>query len=149
MPADNNTPLPPRAPISHESLARLVDRFYDKVSADPKLGAVFNPIVEDWPEHKRLLTSFWSSVALRAGSYRGNPLAMHRPLGIDRSHFERWLELWRATVPEVLDNDGAAQMIDYAERIGQGMRMGLGLGDHPRGRDLGIPITQVPRNPAS
>ena len=129
----------PRLALDETAIAFLVDRFYDKVRADAKLGAVFNPIVHDWPEHKRRLTSFWCSVALRAGSYRGNPMAMHRPLPIDRSHFDRWLALWRDTVPEVLDEAGTAAMIEYAERIGRGLRMGMGL-EGPRGRDLGIPI---------
>ncbi len=136
---------PTRAALSHASLARLVDRFYDKVSADAMLGAMFNPVVEDWDEHKRLLTSFWCSVALRAGTYRGNPMAMHRPLGIGREHFQRWLALWRETVPEVLDDSGTAAMIDYAERIGQGLRMGLGLEDPPRARTLGLPVTGTTR----
>jgi hemoglobin len=137
-------PLQPlRVHIREHDIARLIDRFYDKVSADDHIGPIFNDVVEDWSVHKRLLTSFWCSVALRAGTYRGNPLGKHMPLPIDRSHFERWLELWRETVPEVLDAEAAAQMIEYAERIGRGMRMGLGLGDRPRGRDLGIPIRSM------
>lgn len=134
-------------PLDEDSLTLLVDRFYDKVSADPMLGAVFNPVIEDWPTHKRLLVSFWASVALRAGSYRGNPMAKHRPLGIGREHFDRWLALWRETVPEILDADGSTEMIEYAERIGQGLRIGLGLGDRPRARELGIPIARIARVP--
>ncbi|HET6430623.1 MAG TPA: hypothetical protein VFG40_00155, partial [Dyella sp.] len=53
-------------------------------------------------------------------------------------HFDRWLALWRPTCAEVLDAAGAALMIDYAERIGQSLKLGLGL--RPRGRDLGAPI---------
>jgi hemoglobin len=140
---------PAGLPIDEASLARLVDRFYDKVRVDARLGPVFNAVVVDWDEHKRLLTSFWCSVALRAGSYHGNPMAQHRPLPIDRSHFERWLALWRETVPEILDEAASATMIDYAERIGQGLRIGLGLGGHPRARELGIPIARITRPPAS
>ena len=53
--------------LDEDALARPVDRFYDRVRADGLLGPVFNAAVHDWPEHKRLLTRFWSSVALRAG----------------------------------------------------------------------------------
>ena len=121
----------------HEAqLAQLVDRFYDKVSADPMLGPVFNPIVEDWNHHKALLTSFWSTVALRTAQYRGNPLAKHQPLGIGKAHFERWLMLWGETAREVLpDPESAELMIGYAERIGYGMRVGLGISDHMHERD--------------
>jgi hemoglobin len=139
------SPSPTRSALDQAGIARLVDRFYDKVSGDPMLGAIFNPRIEDWNAHKRLLASFWSSVALRAGSYRGNPMAKHNPLPIGNAHFERWLDLWRQTVPEVLDDAGAETMIEYAERIGRGLRMGMGLGDRPRARELGIPLARVPR----
>jgi hemoglobin len=128
-------------------VAVLVDRFYDKVRADPMLGPVFNAIVDDWDEHKRLLTSFWATVALRTGSYRGNPMAKHRPLPIGRQHFERWLALWRETTVEVLDQQSSILMAGYAERIGRGLRMGMGLGDRPRAHELGISLRTVPPAP--
>lgn len=126
--------------LDEAHIATLVDRFYDKVRADDLIGPVFNAAVDDWDEHKRLLTRFWCSVALRAATYRGNPLSKHKPLSIGREHFTRWLELWHQTVPEIMSEDAATVMTDYAERIGQGMRMGLGIGDRPRGRDIGIPM---------
>ena len=128
------TALPP----DESALATLVDRFYDKVRRDDTLGPVFNPAVHDWDEHKRLLTSFWCSVARRAGTYRGNPMAAHQRHPVRAEHFDHWLALWRVTCAEVLDDAGAALMIDYAERIGQSLKLGLGL--RPRGRDLGVPL---------
>jgi len=77
------------------------------VRADPLLGPVFNPVVEDWDAHK-VLTSFWATVVLRAGHYRGNPLAKHQPLPIGSEHFQRWLALWRETTRELLDPESAA-----------------------------------------
>ena len=78
--------------LDAERIALLVDRFYDKVRVDPQLGPVFNAAVHDWDEHKRTLTSFWCSVALRANSYRGNPMAVHRAQpAIRAEHFKRWL----------------------------------------------------------
>ena len=144
-----DTPIPaaPGATFDETRVAVLVDRFYDKVRADPMLGPVFNAIVDDWDEHKRLLTSFWATVALRAGSYRGNPMAKHRPLPIGRQHFERWLALWRETTAEVLDEHAATLMAGYAERIGRGLRMGMGLGDRPRARELGISLRTMPPAP--
>lgn len=132
-------PDPIPAGLDETLLARLVDRFYDKVSADPMLGPVFNPVVADWNHHKALMTTFWSTVALRTAQYRGNPLAKHQPLRIGKAHFERWLSLWRETAREVLaDADAAELMIGYAERIGYGMRVGLGISDHLRRRDREI-----------
>lgn len=108
-------------------VALLIDHFYDKVRKHATLGPVFNAVVEDWDAHKRLLTSFWCSVALRANSYHGNPMAKHRPLPIDAAHFQDWLALWRETTREMLEPSVALRMIDYAQRIGQGLQLGMGL----------------------
>ena len=88
--------------LTQAQLAELVDRFYEQVRVDPELGPVFNAAIDDWPEHKRMLTEFWSSVALGTRSYRGNPMAAHRPHPIRAEHFDRWLALWRQTASEVL-----------------------------------------------
>lgn len=115
------------APLDTADIVRLVDRFYDRVQADPILGPVFNPAVDDWEEHKRTLVSFWSSVALGTRSYRGNPMAAHRPHPIDESHFAHWLGLWREVAEAELPPEHAAQMIEHATRIGRSPRYGLGL----------------------
>lgn len=126
--------------LDEAHLATLVDRFYEKVRADPMLGPVFNAAVHDWDEHRRTLVSFWSSVALGTQSYRGSPMSAHRPHPIRGEHFDHWLELWRETAREVLEEEDAGRMIDYAERIGRSLRMGLGLSGRPGARSLGIPI---------
>ena len=132
--------------LDEPHIANLVDRFYDKVRVDPSIGPIFNAAVHDWDEHKRLLTSFWCSVALRAASYRGNPMAVHRAQpSIRTEHFVRWLELWRETTLEVLDEDNAAQMLDYAQRIGRSLRMGMGLPDRLEARPFGIPVVGAQR----
>jgi hemoglobin len=118
--------------LSEARIAVLVDRFYDKVRVDPLLGPVFNAAVDDWDEHKRLLTAFWCTVALHARSYRGNPLAKHRPLPIEVAHFERWLSLWMETTHEVLDEAGAEVLTGYAGRIAIGLSTGIGLDEMPR-----------------
>jgi hemoglobin len=131
--------------LDESSIASLIDRFYEKVRLDPLLGPVFNAIVHDWDEHKLLLTSFWASVALRAGSYRGNPMAAHRPHPIRAEHFSHWLALWQETTHEVLNDESAARMCDYAERIGRSLRLGLGLHEHPQARFFGVPIVGITR----
>ena len=129
--------------LDEYAIATLVDGFYEKVRRDPQLGPVFNAAVHDWDEHKRLLTSFWASVALGTGSYRGNPMAAHRPQPIRAEHFYRWITLWRETCLEQLDEASAARMLEYAERIGRSLKLGLGL--HPQARSFGVPIVSVSR----
>jgi hemoglobin len=130
-------------PADEARLAALVDRFYDKVRTDPLLGPVFNPVVHDWDAHKRTLVSFWCSVALGAQSYRGSPMAAHRPHPIRDQHFDHWLLLWRETAREVLDDTSATRMIEYAERIGRSLRLGLGVGGRVGAKPLGIPIVNA------
>ena len=130
------TATPPA--LDTPTIATLVDHFYEKVRVDELIGPVFNAVVADWDAHKRLLTSFWSSIALRAGTYRGNPMAAHRPLPIHGEHFDRWLTLWLETCSAELDTADAAQMVDYATRIGRSLKFGLGI--HPQGRTLGMSI---------
>ena len=126
------------AALTEADIARLVDRFYDKVRLDPVLGPIFNPAVEDWDEHKATLVRFWSSVALKSASYRGNPMAMHRPHPIRVEHFEHWLALWRGTAAETLAPDQAALFADHAARIARSLMYGLGLDPHRR--PLGLPV---------
>ena len=117
-------------------IATLIDRFYDKLRADAELGPVFSAAVHDWPAHKVLLRDFWSSLVLRSGRYRGNPMGVHRALPAFPQHlFHRWLALWRETAREVFDTSAAELFIGTAERVAQGLSMGLGHGrlsvDHP------------------
>ena len=134
--------------LDDAGIARLVETFYARVRQDELLGPVFESAVHDWPAHLRTLTDFWCSVALRAQRYRGNPMGVHRALsGIGEAHFQRWLALWRDTVPRVIEAEGAARLLEHAERIGLSLRLGMGL--LPRGRELGIPIVEArPRSPS-
>lgn len=135
---------PSNAGLTADQIARLVDRFYDKIQLHPTLGPVFNARVKDWEAHKRLLTSFWCSVALRANSYRGNPMAVHRPLPIDGTHFQDWLALWVQTTHDLLDERAAGQMVEYADRIGRSLQAGLGLRSGSRPLNLTMQVTTAP-----
>ncbi len=120
---------PATLPLSTQDIERLVDRFYDRVRIDPILGPIFGAAVEDWVEHKHTLVSFWSSVTLGTGSYRGNPMAAHRPHPIRTAHFDHWLALWSETADTLLAPDHAALFKDRAGRIARSLRHGLGLDD--------------------
>ena len=122
------------APLTLSDIEALVDRFYDRVQRDPVLGPIFNPAVHDWDEHKRTLVSFWSSVALRSGTYRGNPMSAHRPHPIRAEHFDYWLALWRDTAESVLVPAHAELFCEYATRIGRSLRYGLGIDELPEVR---------------
>lgn len=141
--ADNTAmsePRPEPTALTEADIARVVDRFYDAVQAHPTLGPVFAPAVHDWPEHKATLVRFWSSIALRTASYRGNPMALHRPHPIDAGHFADWLALWSATVRAELPPAQAEQFVEHAQRIARSLMYGLGI-DATK-RPLGLPIVR-------
>src|SRR3546814_14912050 len=64
---------------THDQIVALVDRFYDRIQVHPTLGPVFNAAVAAWDAHQRTLVSVWTSVVLRAGTYRGTQMPPNRP----------------------------------------------------------------------
>jgi len=121
--------------VTEAQLSMLVDLFYARVREDAMLGPIFNNAIADWPEHLEKLTAFWSSVMLTSGRYKGNPMAAHlkHREAIRPEMFERWLELWRETARETLDEHGAAGVIATAERIAESLQLGMFFKLEPRG----------------
>jgi hemoglobin len=115
------------APVTDPELSLLVDRFYAKVRRDEVLGPVFNAAIHDWDEHLEKLSAFWSSVMLTSGRYKGNPMAAHLKHGdtIRPPMFERWLQIWRETAEETLNEGGAAGVVAKAERIAESLQLGM------------------------
>ena len=114
-----------RTGLDDAMLTRLVHGFYDRVRADPLLGPVFADRISDWGPHLAQMVDFWSSVALMTGRYHGAPMPKHLPLPIERVHFDRWLELFRQTAAEICPPQGAAWLIDRAERIAGSIHMNI------------------------
>jgi hemoglobin len=121
--------------MTEEQLSALVHSFYGKVREDEVLGPVFNGAISDWPHHLGKMVDFWSSVMLTTGRYKGNPLMMHLKhiARIRPEMFDRWLELWRETAGEVLDQAGAAAVSAKADRIAESLQLGMFFRLEPRG----------------
>ncbi len=95
-----------------EDIELLVERFYVSVRRDATLGHVFDGIAKvNWEEHLPRLCDFWETVIFRTGSYKGNPLGVHRHLvgrtPMDRSMFNRWLDLFTTTVERHFEGENA------------------------------------------
>jgi len=114
-----------RTGLDDAILSRLVHEFYDRVRLDPMLGPVFAERIKDWGPHLAKMVDFWSSVALMTGRYHGQPMPKHLPLPIEAAHFERWLDLFRATATEVCPPAGAEWVIERAERIASSIHMNI------------------------
>lgn len=93
---------------SEADIRLLVDTFYHKVGQDALLNPVFNGFAGvDWSLHLPIMYGFWSSILLGTVRYHGRPFLKHLPLPIDATHFERWLELFGATVAELFSGPKA------------------------------------------
>jgi hemoglobin len=109
-------------------IRELVHAFYARVRDDEMLGPIFNTAIVNWEEHLAKLCDFWSSVTLMSGRYKGTPMTAHAALpDLTGEHFDRWLELFRATARERCLPDAASLFIDRAERIAQSLELGVAL----------------------
>lgn len=111
--------------LNEEMLRDLVHRFYAKVRADPVLGPVFVARIHDWGPHLDRMVAFWSSVALMTGRYHGAPMPAHATLPVTWAHFDRWLALFRETARDVCPPEGAAHVVERAERIARSLHMAV------------------------
>ena len=103
-----------------EKVQLLVDSFYGKVRSDDLLGPVFENVVQgNWQPHLEKMYRFWQTILLFEHTYSGSPFPPHAKLPIDKSHFERWLELFRATVKENFEGEKAKEAVWRAEKMGE------------------------------
>ena len=114
-------------PVSESKIAELVDDFYGKIRIDPLIGPIFaTAIGEDWGPHLAKMRTFWSSVMLASGTYKGNPMIAHLNLPrLTREHFDCWLALWRQTTAEVCGKSVASLFVQKAEMIGERLLDGI------------------------
>ncbi|MFI5159793.1 MAG: group III truncated hemoglobin [Sphingobacteriales bacterium] len=86
-----------------EDIKVFVDDFYTRVRGDELIGPIFMEEIADWRPHLDKMYAFWNAALFGVAGFRGNPFAKHAPLKIDRPHFERWLELFCATIDECFE----------------------------------------------
>lgn len=116
--------------LNRESIATLVQRFYDDVRADAALAPIFNASVgEHWPEHLDKLTDFWCTVMLASGEYQGNVYGKHMALArrddVEAAHFQRWLALFERHAQALFAPAVSADFMTVARRIATSLQLGL------------------------
>lgn len=119
------TDLMARTGIDEPMIERVVRLFYQRIQAEPVLGPIFATRVTDWEHHIAKLCAFWSSVALMTGRYHGQPMRMHMELPVNGAHFDRWLQLFEATVVEICPPAAAAHFMERARRIADSLELGI------------------------
>jgi hemoglobin len=114
--------------VTEVTIKALVDGFYARVRRDPTLGPIFAAaIAEDaWPVHLEKMYSFWSSVMLTSGRYKGDPVSTHRKIAnLAPPMFGNWLDLFEATAAELFEPKLAEQFACKARRIAESLKLAL------------------------
>lgn len=109
--------------ITEEQISRLVSEFYGRVRHDARLGPIFEDrLAGRWPEHLAKMETFWQSVLLKTGAYKGKPVPAHTQLqGLQVSDYPDWLRIFRPVALEVFGAEAGEAVIDVAERIAQSL----------------------------
>jgi hemoglobin len=81
-----------------EDIKLFVDEFYTRVRTDELIGPIFMEKIGNWQPHLDKMYAFWNAALFGVPGFRGNPFAKHAPLKIAKPHFDRWLELFYATI---------------------------------------------------
>ncbi|NND08968.1 MAG: group III truncated hemoglobin [Saprospiraceae bacterium] len=107
---------------SSDDIARLMERFYKKMLADPDLAIIFHSIAKiDPAAHLPRLVEFWNSILFQTGSYRGNAMEMHLVLHqkypLTAKHFDKWLYFFRESIDELYSGPKADLALERAQSI--------------------------------
>lgn len=84
-------------------LELLIDRFYGKVLLDNDLTPFFSHF--DMSEHMPRMVSFWAFLLLDIHGYKGNVIEKHMQMPLKKEHFDRWVELFNATLDELFEGE--------------------------------------------
>jgi hemoglobin len=82
------------------------------VRADETIGYLFNEVAQvNWEQHLPRMYDFWENILFQTGSFKGNPMAahvqLHQKSPLSAAHFDRWQQLFIATVDELFEGDMA------------------------------------------
>jgi hemoglobin len=123
---------------SRSAIHDVVVHFYREIVFDPVLAPVFDEVAEvDWTVHIPKLIDYWCRVLLHEPGYEGRIVTAHRevhdrePFGDE--HFQRWYELWTASIDALAAGPFAERAKQHAARVAASLanrlvRAPVGLG---------------------
>ncbi|MET3875727.1 group III truncated hemoglobin [Chitinophaga sp. OAE865] len=129
---------------NRDDIVILVNSFYDKVKEDDLIGFIFNDIAKvDWTRHLPTMYNFWEGLLLDGGNYKGNVMDPHfklnRLIPLEPAYFDRWLQLFEATVTENFAGEKASLAVTRARSIKGIMLFKMDQVNRP-GADNQIPL---------
>ncbi len=115
---------------NRDNIGEFVDCFYKKILADPKLAPIFIDVAEvDLAVHLPHIKDYWCKLLLGDKNYQRHTMNIHRQLHGKRAlhvqDFQRWLDLFMATVDEDYAGERAERAKLIAETIARNMQKAL------------------------
>ncbi|MEP1931832.1 MAG: group III truncated hemoglobin [Roseibium sp.] len=109
--------------VTEDAVQVLVHTFYGCVRKHPRLGEIFERrLAGRWDEHLGRMETFWQSVLLKNGAYKGKPVPAHlKQKELMSSDYGEWLGVFRPVVRSLFVPDLADEIIVLAERIAQSL----------------------------
>lgn len=116
--------------IDEETIKLLIDTFYSKIRNDNQLGPIFEQQIggtdASWQPHLLNMYDFWSSIMLKTGRFRGNPMMKHLAIPrFDITLFDQWLLLFKETAYEIHNDAIAAIYTQRSTLIADSLRYAL------------------------
>ena len=113
-----------------KDLFKLLEAFYVKAFADELIGFYFTDVIKlDLEMHLPVITDFWESVLLNTKQYRGDVMKLHQHINhlspFKAEHFDRWVQLFCATVNEFYEGEVAERAKQRALSIATIMKIKL------------------------
>lgn len=110
----------------------IVRSFYEKAFEDDLIGFMFTDVAElDLESHVPSISKFWENAIFHTGGYKKNVTQIHLNLNEKQSlsseQFERWLELFNATVDAHFEGENAEKMKKVANNVALMLKVKLGM----------------------
>ena len=115
---------------SRQQVEAFVDRFYQRVLADPQLAPIFIDVASiDLAVHLPHIKNYWCKLLLGESGYRRHTMNIHRVLhgkrALTRGDFQRWLTLFEATLDQYYRGPYTEKARRIAGAIAANMEQGL------------------------
>ncbi len=107
---------------NQDDLYTIVDEFYKKLLADPKISYIFTDVVKiKLEEHLPILVTFWSQAILGTGGYFNNLTQIHLDVNmksyLSKELFEIWLTHFEAAINENFEGFNCERMKNMAHNL--------------------------------
>lgn len=93
-----------------EDITFLMETFYTKARVDSKIAHFF--VHTNFDKHLPKIVQFWEFVLLDKSGYKTDVTKVHMGMKLNKEHFDRWIELFNATV----DNNFKGEKAELAKQ---------------------------------